>query len=218
MLLRVSLVVQMVKNLSAMGEIQIQSLGWENPLEKEMATPSSILAWRTAWKEEPGELQFMGSQSIKHDLATNTHTHNASEEQSAASGHKHSINSGVTTVTKNSTVSRAQLTTALHVDTLTIPTFKLRNQSTVRWSKRFKERGHWGVEYTGLSPRPMAFVFLLKTRAHGIDGAEPSRLPRGMPSVVGDTDEHPVPGVQPTALSFTPQTLSEKAGVSLPLF
>ena len=205
MLLRVSLVVRMVKNLSAMGEIQIQSLGWENPLEKEMATPSSILAWRIAWKEEPGELQFMGSQSVRHDLATNTHPPTMLLKSKAQP-------------LDTSTQSTAQLRTALHVDTLTIPTFKLRNQSTVTWSKRLKECGHWGVEYTGLSPRPTAFVFLLETRAHGIDRAEPSRLPRGMPSVVGGTDVHPVPRVQPTALSFTPQTLSEEAGVSLPLF
>ena len=67
MLLRASLVVQMEKNLSAMGEIWARSLSWDNPLEKEMATPSSILAWRIPWTEEPGELQFMGWQSVGHD-------------------------------------------------------------------------------------------------------------------------------------------------------
>ena len=50
----------MVQNLHAMRETQIQSLGWEDPLEKEMATHSSILAWRTPQTEEPGRLQFMG--------------------------------------------------------------------------------------------------------------------------------------------------------------
>ena len=51
---------QMVKNLPAMKETQVQSMGQENPLKKEMATHSSILAWRTPWTEEPGELQSMG--------------------------------------------------------------------------------------------------------------------------------------------------------------
>ena len=56
---------QMVKNLPAMQETQIQSLGQEDPLEKGMATHSSILAWRIPRTEEPGELEFMGSQSQK---------------------------------------------------------------------------------------------------------------------------------------------------------
>ena len=55
---------QMMKNLSAMWETQVQSLGWENPLEKEMTTHSHILAWRIPWTEEPGRLQSMGSQRI----------------------------------------------------------------------------------------------------------------------------------------------------------
>ena len=50
------LVVQMVKNLLAMQESWVQSLGWEDPLEKEMATYSNILAWKIPWREEPGEL------------------------------------------------------------------------------------------------------------------------------------------------------------------
>ena len=50
------------KNLSAMQETWVQSLGWEAPLEKRMATHSSILAWRTPWTEEPGRLQSVGSQ------------------------------------------------------------------------------------------------------------------------------------------------------------
>ena len=50
----------MVKNLTAMQETQVQSLGWENPLEKGMAAHSSVLAWRTSWTEEPGGLQFVG--------------------------------------------------------------------------------------------------------------------------------------------------------------
>ena len=57
-----SLVAQMVNNLTAMQETWIQSLGWEDPLEKGMAIHSSILAWRIPWTEEPGGLQSMGSQ------------------------------------------------------------------------------------------------------------------------------------------------------------
>ena len=57
----------MVKNLPAMQETWIQSLGREDPLEKEMATHSSILAWRIPWKEEPGGLYSIGSQRIGHN-------------------------------------------------------------------------------------------------------------------------------------------------------
>jgi len=53
----------MVKNLVAMWENQVQSLGWEDPLEKGMTTHSSIPAWRIPWTKEPSRLQFMGSQS-----------------------------------------------------------------------------------------------------------------------------------------------------------
>ena len=60
----------MVKNPPAM-ETQVQYLGQEDPLEKEMATHSSILAWRLPWTEEPGGLQSMGSQRAGHDSATN---------------------------------------------------------------------------------------------------------------------------------------------------
>ena len=56
-----SLVTQMVKNLHAMQETQVQSLGWEDPLEKGMTAHSSILAWRIPWTEEPGMLQSVGS-------------------------------------------------------------------------------------------------------------------------------------------------------------
>ena len=62
-----SLVAQMVKNLSAMQETPDQFLGQEAPLEEGMATPSSILACRTQWTEEPGGLQSMGSQRVRHD-------------------------------------------------------------------------------------------------------------------------------------------------------
>ena len=58
---------QMVKNLPAMPETQDGSLGREDPLEKGMATHSSVLAWRTPWAEEPGGLQSMGLQRLGHD-------------------------------------------------------------------------------------------------------------------------------------------------------
>ena len=57
----------MVKNRPAMCETQIQSLGWEDPLEKGMATHSSILAWRFPWTEEPGGLESVGSKRVGHD-------------------------------------------------------------------------------------------------------------------------------------------------------
>ena len=63
---RSSLVVQSVKSLPAMWETRVQSLGWEEPLEKKMATHSSILACRIPWTEEPGGLQSMASQRVRH--------------------------------------------------------------------------------------------------------------------------------------------------------
>ena len=57
----------MVKHLPAMRETQVRSLGWEDALEKGMATHSSILAWKIPWTEEPGRLQFMESQRVGHD-------------------------------------------------------------------------------------------------------------------------------------------------------
>ena len=65
---------QMVKNLSAMQEIRIQSLGGEDPLEKETTTHCSILTWEISWTEEPVGLQSLGSQRDRHDRATNTFT------------------------------------------------------------------------------------------------------------------------------------------------
>ena len=64
--MRASLVAQMVKRLPAMRETQVRSLGWEDLLEKEMAIHSSILAWRIPQMEEPGRLQSMGSQRVRH--------------------------------------------------------------------------------------------------------------------------------------------------------
>ena len=69
------MVSQTVKNLPAMWETQVQSLSWEDPLEKGMAIHSSILAWRIPWTEEPDKLQFMGSERVRQDWAANTHTH-----------------------------------------------------------------------------------------------------------------------------------------------
>ena len=65
-----SLVAQSENNLPAMQETRVQSLGWEDPLEKEMVTHFSILAWEISWTEKPGRLQFMGSQRVRHNLAT----------------------------------------------------------------------------------------------------------------------------------------------------
>ena len=65
-----SLMAQRLKRLPAMRETRVRSLGQEDPLEKEMATHSSILAWRITWMEEAGRLQSMGSQRVGHDWAT----------------------------------------------------------------------------------------------------------------------------------------------------
>ena len=65
-----SLVAQMVKNLPALLESWVRSLVWEDPLEKEMATHSSILAWRIPWTDEPGGLQSTGSQRVGHNWMT----------------------------------------------------------------------------------------------------------------------------------------------------
>ena len=65
-----SLVAQMIKNSPTMQETWVRSLAWEDPLEKGMATPSSILAWRIPWTEEPGGLKSTGLQRVQHNLAT----------------------------------------------------------------------------------------------------------------------------------------------------
>ena len=61
------LVTQTVKRLPAMQETRVRFLGWEDPLEKEMATHSSTPAWKIPWTEKPGGLQSMGSQRVRHD-------------------------------------------------------------------------------------------------------------------------------------------------------
>ena len=75
---RASLVAQMVESLPAKSETRVWSLGQEDPLEKEVATHSSILAWKIPWTEEPGGLRPMGLQRVGHDWATNTHALNLS--------------------------------------------------------------------------------------------------------------------------------------------
>ena len=64
---------QLVKNPPAMQETWVLIPGLGRSLEEEMATPSSILAWRIPWTEEPGRLQSMGSQRVRHDRVTNMH-------------------------------------------------------------------------------------------------------------------------------------------------
>ena len=66
-MVQVSLVAQMVKSVPAMQETWVQSLGWEDPLEEEMAIHSSILVWKIPWMGEPGRLQSMGSQRVGHN-------------------------------------------------------------------------------------------------------------------------------------------------------
>ena len=65
-----SLVAQMVNTPPAMRETLVQSLGWEDPLEEEMATLSNVLAWRIPWTKKPAGLQSMGSQRVRHDVGT----------------------------------------------------------------------------------------------------------------------------------------------------
>ena len=74
-----SLVAQTVKPLSTMWETWVRSLGREDPLEKEMATHSSILAWKIPWTEEPGRLHSMGSQRVEHNWATSLFLNNTSQ-------------------------------------------------------------------------------------------------------------------------------------------
>ena len=64
---------QRVKHLPTMQETRVRFLGRENPLEKEIATHSSTLAWKILWMEKPGRLQSMGSQRVGHDWATSLH-------------------------------------------------------------------------------------------------------------------------------------------------
>ena len=67
-----SLAARVVRNLPTVWEAQVRSLSWDDPLEKEIAAYSSILAWRIPWTKEPGRLQSTGSQRIRHNLVINT--------------------------------------------------------------------------------------------------------------------------------------------------
>ena len=72
-IIAISQVTQSVKNLSAMQETWVGPLGWEDPLEKEMATHSSIFAQKMPWAEEPGGLQSVGLQRVRYTKRTHTH-------------------------------------------------------------------------------------------------------------------------------------------------
>ena len=79
-----ALVAQMVKNLPAVQETQVQSLGWEDPLEKRMATHASIVAWRIPRTEEPGRLQSMSCMSWTRLSNSHFHIHNNKNEKTQA--------------------------------------------------------------------------------------------------------------------------------------
>ena len=81
-----SVVAQMVKSLPAMQETRVWSLGWGDPLEKEMATHFSVFAWKISRMEEPGRLRSRGSQRVRHDSATNTFTTGLLSESWFSSG------------------------------------------------------------------------------------------------------------------------------------
>ena len=82
-----SLVAQWLKSLTAMQETRVQALGWEDPLEKKMATHSNILAWKIPWTEKPGGLQSVGQQTVGHNWAhTDTHTSLAPKGDSISLG------------------------------------------------------------------------------------------------------------------------------------
>ena len=81
-----SLVTQLVKNLPSVWETWVQSLGWEDPLEKGMTTHSRILAWRIPWTEEPGSLQSMGLQRVGQEWSTFTFSHSIDRIQFISKG------------------------------------------------------------------------------------------------------------------------------------
>ena len=119
-----------------MQETWVWSLGWEDPLEKEMATHSSILAWRISWTEEPGGLQSMGSQRVGHDWATNTHTdtHISNKEAVSLPNKYIKINNGRALFLTHYSTSMAR--TALpHEST------KSTQSSLVKWMDTFLKEG-----------------------------------------------------------------------------
>ena len=82
-----SLVAQTVKNLPAIQETRVRSLDQGDPREKEIATNSSVHAWRTVWTEEPSRLQFMEMQRVRHDSATHIHRHTHTHTQTHTHTH-----------------------------------------------------------------------------------------------------------------------------------
>ena len=96
-------VAQMVKNLPAVQETRLQSLWWEDPLEEEMATHSSILAWRILWTQEPGRLQSLGSQRVGHNgthaaFETNKHTNTSFMPRAETTGSLGEVNTGASLI------------------------------------------------------------------------------------------------------------------------
>ena len=86
--MKASLIAQLVKNLPAMQEILVRFPGQEDPLEKEMATHSSILAWEIPRTEEPGRLRSIKWQRLGHDWATDTHAHNVQHQECTKVNHR----------------------------------------------------------------------------------------------------------------------------------
>ena len=91
-LLQTSLIAQLVKDLPAVQETRVWSLGWEDALEKEMAAHSSTLAWKIPWMEEPGRLQSMGSQRVGHDWVISLNFRESSSTATKTQNSQKSIN------------------------------------------------------------------------------------------------------------------------------
>ena len=110
---------QTVKHLSAMQDPRVRSLGWEDPLEKEMAAHSSILAWKIPWTAEPGRLPSTGSQRVGHDRATSLP---ALQADPLPAELKNSKDSGTILLSPNMThLSLVQLKTSPHLKSLYPP-------------------------------------------------------------------------------------------------
>ena len=125
---------QTVKNLSAMQEVRVWFLGFEDPLEKEMATHSSILAWRISWPKESGRLQYTGQQRIGHNWATNTFTFQ----------HRHHF---VDSLSHWNTFSYTSLFSSLSgkSSVMYCPSCTVYSKSSSIVWKRYKEFFVWGV-------------------------------------------------------------------------
>ena len=107
-------VAQTVKNQPAIQEMWVRSLSREDPLEEEMATHSSILAWRIPWTEEPGGLQSMGSHRVGHDWVTNTFTFTVCKESPYPGENEHQRSTGETLWVGNHRGSREWLLRAVN--------------------------------------------------------------------------------------------------------